>query len=97
MKATIQMNLSYCYSSIPTITLSTMISTTTVMSNDSISKTPDMSLLSTDVCNDDTQIAVYSFLSLSLFISIVIINVLWILYLFLRRRSKKANFSEGST
>ena len=97
MEDTIRMNLSYCYSSILTITLSTMISTTTVMSNGSISKTPDMSLLITDVCNDNTQIAVYSFLSLSLFISIVIINVLWILYLFLRRQSKKANFSEGST
>ena len=67
------------------------------MSNDSISKTPDMSILTTDVCNNNTQIAVYSFLSLSLFISIVIINLLWILYLFLRRQSKKASFSEGST
>ena len=60
---------------------------------------PHISPLSTDIMNCTcqnmmfTQIGVYSFLSLSLFISLFI-NLVCIIYVILRRHSKKASFSD---
>ena len=75
-----------------------LLSTSIFTYNSVMSITPDISPLSTDMnCTfDNTQIGVYSFLSLSLFISLVI-NLFCILYFILRRHSTNASFSEGST
>ena len=88
----------------PDLSLSTVSILSTIdTSNYIISITPHMSPhispLSTDIMNCTcqnmmfTQIGVYSFLSLSLFISLFI-NLVCIIYVILRRHSKKASFSD---